>query len=157
MLLPAAALATPAMLARHGPTALLPLWAVTILMGGAVEAAVFLAGRRGDPDSRRRSPLARWVLRLQGNTSLIAVALSAVLIWYRAAEALPGVWLLLLGHSFYLLGGLALPAFRPYGLLYQAAGIVALWPGVPALGVFAVATGAGNLWMAWAVWRARRR
>ena len=66
-------------------------------------------------------------------------------------------WLLLLGHSFYLLGGLALPAFRGCGLLYQAAGLVALWPGGWGLEVFAGAMLVGNLGLAWAVWRERRQ
>ena len=98
-----------------------------------------------------------WVLRMQGNTSLLAVALSALLLWLDAAWALPGVWLLLLGHSFYLLGGLALPAFRGCGLLYQAAGLVALWPGGWGLEAFAGAMLVGNLGLAWAVWRERRQ
>jgi hypothetical protein len=153
-LLPGAALATEPVLAARGPAAVLLVWSGAILAGGAVEAAGFLAGRRGDGE-RRSSPLARWVLRLQGNTSLVAVALSAALLWQGEAALLPGLWLLLLGHSFYSLGGLALPAFKPYGLVLQLGGLAALLPGVPALAVFAAATGAGNLWMAFAVWRRR--
>jgi hypothetical protein len=156
VLLPGAALATPAALGARGPAAVLLLWSATILAGGAVEAGGFIRRRRGE-GPRPASPLARWVLRVQGNTSLVAVALSAVLLWQDAAGLLPGLWLLLLGHSFYLLGGLAFPPFRPYGLLYQVAGAAALWPGAPSLHVFAVAAALGNLWMAWAVWRAGRR
>ena len=154
MLLPAAALATAPVLAARGPAGVLLLWSGTILAGGAVESAGFLRGRRTG-GAERTTPLARWVLRLQGNTSLVAVALSAALLWAGDAGLLPGVWLLLLGHSFYSLGGLALPAFRPYGLLLQLGGLAALVPGVPALPAFAVVTGAGNLWMAYAVLRRR--
>jgi hypothetical protein len=153
VLLPAAALATRATAARFGPAGVLLLWSGTILAGGAVEAAAFTRAGRREP----RGPLAAWVLRMQGNTSLLAVALSALLLWLDAAWALPGVWLLLLGHSFYLLGGLALPAFRGCGLLYQAAGLVALWPGGWGLEAFAGAMLVGNLGLAWAVWRERRR
>jgi hypothetical protein len=149
LVLPAAALATPAVAARWGFAGVLLLWSGGILAGGVVEAASIARAGRREP----RGPLAGWVLRMQGNTSLLAVVLSALLLWADAAWALPGLWLLLLGHSLYLLGGLAFPAFRTCGLLYQAGGLVALWPGGPALPVFAAVTLAGNLWLAWSVWR----
>ena len=155
-LLPAAALTTSPVGAARGPAAVLLLWSGTILAGGAVEAAAFLRGRRAG-DEGRSSPLARWVLRLQGNISLVAVVLSLALVWRGEAALLPGLWLLLLGHSFYSLGGLALPAFKPYGLLLQAGGLAALFPGAPAFAIFAATTGLGNLGLAYAVWRARRR
>lgn len=151
LLAPAAALTTEPTAARFGPPGVLLLWSVTILAGGAVEAGSILRGRRREP----RSPLSRWVLHVQGNTSLLAVVLSALLVWLDASWALPGVWLLMLGQSFYLLGGLALPAFRGCGLLYQIAGVVALWPYGPALEVLAAALAIGNLWLAWSVWRQR--
>jgi hypothetical protein len=100
--------------------------------------------------------LAAWVLRVQWNLSMIAVALSVLLVWQDLAWALPGLWLLLLGHSFYMLGGLAFDPFRVCGLIYQLGGLAALWPGGPSLAVFAAATMAGNLWMALGVWRERR-
>jgi hypothetical protein len=153
LLLPAAALATPAVARAFSAAGVLILWSSTILAGGAVEAGTFL--RRRTP--RATSPLSAWVLRLQGNTSLVAVLLSALLVWLDGAWALPGVWMLLLGHSFYTLGGLAFPAFRGYGLLLEAAGFAALWPDGRPLWVFAAATAAGNLGMAWAVWREGRR
>jgi hypothetical protein len=149
VLAPAAALLTAPAAARFGPPGVLLLWSAAILAGGAVEAAAILRGRGREP----RSPLSRWVLHVQGNTSLLAVALSALLLWLDAAWALPGVWLLMLGQSFYLLGGLALPAFRGCGLLYQAAGLIALWPDGPALEVLAAAMLIGNLWLARAVRR----
>ena len=152
VLLPAAALATRAAAAHWGPAGVLLLWSGAILAGGVVEAAAIARAGRREP----RGPLAAWVLRIQGNTSLIAVVLSALLLWADAAWALPGVWLLMLGDSFYLVGGLAFAAFRGCGLLYQAAGVAALWPGGWGLEVFAGATAAGNLWLAWAVWREGR-
>jgi hypothetical protein len=100
------------------------------------------------------TPLAAWVLRIQGNLSLVAVALSGLLIWQGAGWALPAVWLLLLGHSFYMLGGLAFEPFRTCGILYQLGGLAALWPGA-ALPAFALATAVGNLWMGFSVWRDR--
>ncbi len=146
---------------------------MAILLGGGIElAAIRGAGRReaaarvaeaagggavGEP--RRapgRSPLASWALRTQGNLSLVAVALSLLLLWQDLAWALPGVWLLLLGHSFYVLGGIAFSPFRAYGLLYQVGGVAALWPGGAPLPVFALTTAAANLWMSYAVWRERR-
>lgn len=151
LLLPAAALSTEAVAASWGPAGVLLLWSGTILAGGAVEAVSIARAGRSEP----RGPLAAWVLRMQGNTSLLAVAFSALLLWAGQAWALPAVWLLLLGHSLYLLGGLALPAFRQCGLLYQAAGLVTLWPWGFGLEVFAGAMLAGNLWLARAVWRER--
>lgn len=151
ILLPTAALATPAAADAGGPAAVLLLWSGTILAGGAVEGGTYLRGRR----PRAASTLSAWVLRLQGNTSLLAALLSLLLVWVEAAWALPGVWLLLLGHSFYLLGGLAFRPFRAYGLLLQVAGVVALWPWGRPLPVFAIATAAGNLGLAWAIFRQR--
>jgi hypothetical protein len=126
-----------------------------ILLGGAVE---ILAIRRGQQSGR--STLAAWVLRLQGNLSFVALALSAVLIWQDLAWVLPGLWLLLLGHSFYMLGGFAFDPFRVAGLVYQIGGLLALWPTLlgthsPLL-VFAAATFLGNLWIGIGVWRQTR-
>jgi hypothetical protein len=126
-----------------------------ILLGGAVE---ILNIRRGQQTGR--STLAAWVLRLQGNLSFVALLLSAVLIWQDLAWVLPGLWLLLLGHSFYMLGGFAFEPFRVAGLIYQLGGLLALWPTLlgnnsPLL-VFAAATFLGNLWIGIGVWRQTR-
>ena len=153
LLLPAAALATPLALRLAGFAAVLFTWSAVILLGGAVELAAIRRSRSGEGGAGA-TPLASWVLRLQGNLSLVAVALSVLLIWENAAWALPGLWLLLLGHSFYLLGGLAFEPFRAYGLLYQLGGALALWPGGAPLPVFAATAAAG--WMAWSVWRSGR-
>ena len=128
-------------------------WSAVILAGGAVEVAMI---RRSDP-KEMGSTLAAWVLRLQGNLSFVALALSALLVWQDLAWALPGLWLLLLGHSFYMLGGLAFPPFRACGLIYQLGGVVALWPGGNPLLAFAAATAVGNLWMGIGVFRENRR
>ncbi|HKI85621.1 MAG TPA: hypothetical protein VKA53_02635, partial [Thermoanaerobaculia bacterium] len=146
LLLPAAALLTPPVARRYGASGVLLLWSFTILAGGLVESRGFL--------SRRRAPttlLAAWVLRIQGNLSLVAVLLSALLVWVGAAAYLPGLWLLLIGHSFYVVGGLALPAMRRAGVVMQLGGALALWPGGPALAVFAVTVFVAALGMAWAV------
>ncbi|HVR08652.1 MAG TPA: hypothetical protein VMW75_11455 [Thermoanaerobaculia bacterium] len=162
LVLPAAALATPAVLARFGPAGTLLTWSAAILAGGAVELAAIRGAMRraaaAEPEAMAagRSPLATWALRTQGNLSLVALALSALLLWQDLAWALPGLWLLLLGHSFYLLGGIAFPAFRTYGLLYQLGGVAALWPGGAPLPAFALATAAANLWMSYTVWRESR-
>jgi len=175
LVFPAAALATPFALARFGPAGTLLTWSVAILLGGGIElAAIRGAGRRdaaagvaraaaggamGDPGRAAapgRSPLASWALRTQGNLSLVGVALSLLLLWQDQAWALPGLWLLLLGHSFYVLGGIAFSPFRAYGLLYQVGGVAALWPGGAPLPVFALTTAAANLWMSYAVWRDHR-
>ncbi len=147
VLLPGTALATQVVLRSFGPAGVLFAWSAVVLAGGAVE---FLAIRRAGAGG---SPLASWVLRIQGNLSLVAVALSVLLLWEDAAWALPGLWLLVLGHSFYLLGGLASRPLRICGILYQLGGVAALWPYGSPLLVFAAATAAGNLWMAAAVWR----
>ncbi len=151
--LPAAALATPVVLDAGGPAAVLFTWSAAILLAGAVEVASHLKARRL---GKGGTALAGWALSVQGNLSLVALALSVLLLWQGLAWALPALWLLLLGHSLWLLGGLGFPPFRACGLLYQGAGVVALWPGVPPLLVLAGATTAGNLWIAWAIWRARR-
>jgi hypothetical protein len=98
---------------------------------------------------------------ITSNLSFVALALSAVLIWQDLAWVLPGLWLLLLGHSFYMLGGFAFEPFRVAGLVYQIGGLLALWPTLlgthsPLL-VFAAATFLGNLWIGIGVWRQARR
>lgn len=151
LVLPAAALATPAVATARGPAGVLFLWSGAILAGGAVESRSLVRGRAGG------SPLAAWALRVQGNLSLVALALSILLLLRDEAWALPGLWLLLLGHSFYGLGGLSFPALRRYGLVYQLGGVGALAAGPRALVVFAAATALANLGLAVAVWRGRRR
>ena len=153
VLLPIAALITPLALRMGGPAAVLFTWSGVILAGGAVE--IVGIRRAGSGFGGGSTPLASWVLSVQGNLSLAALALSFLLVWQDAAWALPGLWLLLLGHSFYMLGGLAFPPFKACGLIYQVGGLVALWPGGLPLLAFAVATAAGNLWMGFSIWRER--
>jgi len=153
LLLPAAALATMPVLARLGAGGVLALWSLVILLGGAVELAGIRRGRR----RHGRTPLGGWAMTIQGNLSLVALVLSAALLWAGEGMLVPGLWLLVLGHSFFLMGSLAFPAFRVCGLLYQVGGFLALWPvGIDPFVVFAVATAAGNGWMAWSVWRVAR-
>lgn len=151
VLLPAVALATPALLQRFGPSGTLIAWSLAILAGGAVEMVNIRRSRRGG----ERGTLASWVLSVQGNLSLVALALSVLLVWLDLARVLPAVWLLLLGHSFYMLGGLAFSPMKVCGLIYQAGGAAALWPGFDPFVVFAAASAAGNLWMGVGVWRSR--
>ncbi|MES1245424.1 MAG: hypothetical protein ABUT39_27720 [Acidobacteriota bacterium] len=151
--LPIGALATPLAFQIAGPAAVLFLWSVVILLGGAVE--IVNVRRAGGGFGSGASTLASWVLSVQGNLSFVALALSALLVWGDMAWALPGLWLLLLGHSFYMLGGLAFPPFRTCGRIYQLGGLAALWPGGLPLLAFAAATFAGNLWMGISIWRER--
>lgn len=151
LLLPAAALATPAIQSRHGPFAVVIAWCLIIIVGGIVETWVLRWGA-----TARRTTVATWVLRSQANLSFIAVAISAVLIWHRQTTLLPGVWLLVLGHSFLVLGGLAFRPFRRAGWIYQIAGLGALWPSQDGLLWFAAATALGNLSIALAVRAAAR-
>lgn len=156
VLLPAAALLTPTVARAGGPAAVLLAWSGAILLGGAVEGGVILRHGRG---ARVRSQLADWALGVQGNLSLTALIFSVLLLWLDRPGTLPGVWLLLLGHSFYALGGLSFRPMRTAGLLFQAGGAAALWPAFrpdydPLL-AFALATAAGCLWLAWGVARAR--
>jgi len=153
LILPAAALATPEALRRGREAGVLLVWSVAILAGGAIEGLALLGARRRAPGG----PLGAWAMRVQGNLSLVALALSAMLVWAEAPELLPGLWLLLLGHSFFALGGLALPALRTAGVLYQLGGVAALVPGSPSLACFAAATALGNLWVAWGIVRRNRR
>jgi hypothetical protein len=156
VLLPVAALATPVALRAVGFAGVLFTWSAVILLGGGVEIFAIRRAGGGVGGIGGSTPLAAWVLRVQGNLSLVAVALSALLVWQDVAWALPGIWLLLLGHSFYMLGGLSFEPFRTYGILYQIGGLAALWPGGAPLAVFAAATAAGNLWMGYSVWRGLR-
>jgi hypothetical protein len=153
VVLPAVALATPTLLQTFGPSGTLIAWSVSILAGGAVE----LVNIRRSPRRGQQGTLASWVLNVQGNLSLVALALSFLLVWLNLAEALPALWLLLLGHSFYMLGGLAFPPMKACGLIFQAGGAVALWPGLDPFVVFAAASAAGNVWMGVGVWRATRQ
>lgn len=150
LLLPAAALATPLALAAAGFAGTLFLWSAAILVGGGIEAtAMRRAGAGG-------SALASWAMRVQGNLSLVALVLSVLLLWRGEAWALPGLWLLLLGHSFFQLGGLSFPALKRYGLTYQLGGLVALVAASHALTAFAVTTALANGGLALAAWRRRR-
>ena len=153
LVLPAAALATDRAAAGFGAPGVLVLWCGAILVGGAVEGVTLLGARRRYGTSRAGA----WAMRIQGNLSLVATALSAALVWAGQPRLLPALWLLLLGHSLFVLGGLALPAQRTAGILYQLGGAVALIPGVPALPVFAAATCLGNLWIATGILRTRRQ
>lgn len=150
VILPATALVTPVVLDRYGRFAVLLLWSVAVLVGGAVEVSQIMRGRTRQGAS---TPLAAWVLRIQGNLSLVGLALSVLLVARGLAWALPGLWLLILGHSFYVVGGLSFSPLRTSGLIYQAGGLLALWPGGSPLAVFAATVFVGNLWTAWGIWR----
>jgi hypothetical protein len=153
--LPAVALLTPHVARIGGPAGVLLAWSGAILLGGAVEGvAILRSARTGRRNAR--TPLSGWALSLQGNLSLVALVLSVLLVWQDLPQALPGLWLLLLGHSFYALGGLSFPPMRTAGLLFQVGGLAALWPGWDPLVVFALAAAAGNLWLGFGVWRAGR-
>ncbi|HEX9801177.1 MAG TPA: hypothetical protein VGC00_13505 [Thermoanaerobaculia bacterium] len=145
VLLPAAALATPRASAAASYAGVLILWSAAIVTGGAVESVYLFRARRRLGGG---TPLGSWAMTLQGNLSLVAVALSAVLLATGNGRFLPGLWLLLLGHSLFGLGGLAFRPQRTAGILYQLGGVVALIPGVPELWTFAAATALGNLWVA---------
>lgn len=149
VILPAAALLTTRALARAGAPGVLFLWTGAILAGGAVEAVNMRRQRA------RGGSLARWVFRVQGNVSLVALALSVMLVLQDLAWLLPGVWLLLLGHSLFALGGLSVPPLKAAGLVYQAGGLFALGGGDRTMWIFAAATGAANLWVAWSIARSR--
>ena len=148
--LPAAALATRRVLEAGGARGVLLFWSLIILAAGAVEAAVHARRRRQRP---RDSSLARWALRSQANLSVVAVILSLALVAVGQARLLATVWLLLLGHSLYSLGGLASPPLRRCGLIYQLGGLVSVWTLSSADLVFALATGLGNLSVAFSLWR----
>ncbi len=150
LVLPAAALATEPIARAKGAPGVLGLWSGAILIGGAVEAFFLYRNRR---QLGGGSPLGSWAMRLQGNLSLVAVALSIALLFAERSDLLPGLWLLLLGHSLFTLGSLAFRPQRTAGIVYQLGGAVALFPGAPALLAFAVATALGNLWIAIGVMR----
>lgn len=152
MVLPGVALATPSTAAAFDAPGVLFLWSFAILIGGVVESTLIFRHRRAGA-----TPLAVWVLRLQGNQSLVGLALSIFLFWQDLAWALPAVWLLLIGHSFFQLGGLAFRPLKQAGLIYEVGGLIALWGGATALPVFAAATALGNLRVAVALLREARK
>lgn len=152
LILPSAALATPRVHSDAGAVGVLLLWSVAVIVGGFFEAFQIAHARRG---GAVMSTLAGWVLRAQGNLSLVAVLLSIVLVWREETWLLPGLWLLLLGHSLFSLGGLAARALRTGGLLYQLGGLIAIWPHGQGGVIFAAATLVANLWIAASIWRAR--
>ena len=151
--LPGAALATRSVLAAGGARGVLLLWSLTILAAGAIEAAVYARRRQRQPE---RSTLARWALRTQGNLSLIGVILSVALLAAGEGRLLPTVWLLLLGHSLYGLGGLASRPLKRCGLLYQLGGLASLVAIAITDLVFALTTFVGNLSVAISIWRTNR-
>jgi hypothetical protein len=151
-ILPAAALLTRYAERRFGWTGVLLLWSFAILAGGAVE----LGAVRRATGEMVSTPLASWAFGVQGNLSLVCIALSFLLLWIGQAWALPGLWLLLLGHSLVTLGGLAFLPMRHAGLVYQIGGVAALWPRGEPLLVLALTAGAANLWMALAIGRRAR-
>lgn len=150
LVLPAAALVAGRWRAAASLPGQLALWSTAILAGGAVESYFhFRQRRRGGGGS----PLGSWAMRLQGNLSLVAVALSIALVAAGEPRLLPGLWLLLLGHSLFALGSLAFPPQRAAGIVYQLGGAIALLPGLAELTVFAVTTALGNLWIGFGVLR----
>ena len=152
ILLPSAALATTEVGRVAGARGVVTLWSLAILAGGVVEGLFYwLRARRA-----RRTPLAGWLLRVQGNLSLVAILLTGVLLQLGRPLLLPGLWLLILGHSFYAHGGLAFRRLKIAGWIYQLGGLTALLPGIDSLRVFAATAALGNLWVAWAVWKRRR-
>jgi hypothetical protein len=153
MILPAAALLTPYFLERWSWLGVLFLWSAAVILGGVIEAYQIVKGRR----QGGTTALATWVLRAQGNLSLVALLLSVVALWQGQAWILPGLWLLLLGHSLFTLGGLASSAMRSAGRLYQLGGVLALLPHGQSLACFAVATFLGNLWIGASIWRRVRQ
>jgi hypothetical protein len=144
LLLPATALVTERIARTRGAPGVLGLWSAAILVGGAVEAFFLYRNRRRLGGG---SPLGSWAMTLQGNLSLVAVALSIALVLAERPDLLPGLWLLILGHSLFTLGSLAFRPQRTAGIVYQLGGAVALFPGAPALLALAVATALGNLWI----------
>lgn len=147
VILPAAALLTPRF--AHRPGSVLFLWSAAILAGGLVE---FLAIRRRRA-LERRTPIASWALNLQGNLSLVGLVLSGAVIGAGRPDLLPGLWCLVLGHSFFALGGLAFRPMRTAGLLFQLGGLASLLPGVPPLPTFAATAAMACGWLAWGVAR----
>lgn len=148
LVLPGAALLTADVASAGGPLAVLLLWSVVILLAGAVEAVSMWRSRK----SVVPSDITHWVFRGQGNLSLIAIVLTAALAWQRAYDFLPAVWLLLIGHSFFAVGGLASSALKRGGLLYQAGGILSLLPWFDSLTVFAATTALANATIAASLW-----
>ena len=149
LILPTASLATPTVAGRGGPIGVLVLWSLAILAGGLIEAIQILRNR----DLGSANTLSPWVLRAQGNLSLVAVVISVALVWQGAGWLLPGLWLLLLGHSLYTLGGMAFGPLRAGGLIYQVGGLVTLLPLHLETRVFALTTFAANVWIAWSIWQ----
>ena len=142
ILFPCAALLTGAVAASFSWVGVLLLWSVTILVGGFVE---ILSIRRRRP--MVSSSLASWVFQTQANLSLVAVVLSLVLVVYGRPQAIPAVWLLVLGHSLFMLGGLAFHPVRQAGLLYQVGGILTLLPQLDSMVTLAVTTLIANGWI----------
>ena len=153
IVLPATATVTSDVAAAGGPLAVLILWSVAILLAGAVEGITMWRSR----GAAVASDITRWVFRGQGNLSLVAVVLTAALAWQGRYELLPGVWLLLVGHSLFTVGGLAAKPLERGGLLYQFGGVCCLLPWFGSLTVFAITTAVANGMIAGSLWLNARR
>ena len=84
------------------------------------------------------------------------MALSVVLVWKGLHGFLPAVWMLLVGHSFFVIGKLSFGPMRTAGLLLQAGGILALVPALDGFVVFAVCAFAACFWIGLGVRRRLR-
>ena len=137
---PSAALLTRALAGAFGWIGVLLLWSLSILCGGTFEILSIRAHSRG----QRSTALASWVFGVQGNLSLVAIVLSLLLLYLSQAWALPGVWLLVLGHSLFMLGSLSFRPLQRAGIVYQVGGVLALLPAFDSLMVMALATLVAN-------------
>ena len=151
LIFPTAALLTPSVAEVFSWPGVILLWSFSILTGGAFE--LFAVRSRGGLSAS--SALASWAFRVQANLSLIGVVLSFLCILWGRPGALPAVWLLVLGHSLFMLGGLAFAPLRRAGLVYQLGAILSLLPWVDPLQVLAATTLVANTWVGISIWRRR--
>ncbi len=121
IILPSSLLLTPVVNLKSGLRGIILLWSFSVLLGGIIEITAIRNSRY-----KNISNLSGWAYSIQGNLSLVGLALTSLLI-FSSPRIIPSLWLLIIGHSFYSLGSLADNILKYVGIYYQVMGIFTIF------------------------------